>query len=156
MNVRRVLSILGLVLYVLAAAQLVPLLWCLFPFDPRAARGLLAGAVTSAALATGFRLRGAGQTGELYRRDGVLIVVGTWLFASLVGAIPYVASGAIPNPIDALFESVSGFTTTGASILTDVEVVPRGILFWRGFTQWLGGVGLVVIFVALLSELGPG
>ncbi|MBK7948390.1 MAG: TrkH family potassium uptake protein [Deltaproteobacteria bacterium] len=155
MNVRRVLWILGLVLYVLAAAQLVPLLWCLFPFDPRAARGFLVGAATSALLATAFRWRGTRQ-GELYRRDGVLIVVGTWLFASLIGAIPYVASGAIPNPIDALFESVSGFTTTGASILTDVEVVPRAVLFWRGFTQWLGGVGLVVIFVALLSELGPG
>lgn len=155
MNVRRVLSILGLVLYVLAAAQLVPLLWCLSPFDPRTAIGFLAGSGTSAVLALAFRSRPS-REGELYRRDGVLIVVGTWLLASLVSAIPYVVSGAIPSPVDALFESVSGFTTTGASILTDVEVVPRSILFWRGFTQWLGGVGLVVIFVALLSELGPG
>ena len=155
MNVRRVLSILGIVLYVLAAAQLVPLLWCLSPFDSRTAIGFLAGSGTSALLALAFRSRLTRES-ELYRRDGVLIVVGTWLLASLVSAIPYVVSGAIPNPIDALFESVSGFTTTGASILTDVEVVPRSILFWRGFTQWLGGVGLVVIFVALLSELGPG
>jgi trk system potassium uptake protein TrkH len=151
-NVRRVLSILGIVLYVLAAAQLVPLLWCLSPFDSRTAIGFLAGSGTSALLALAFRSRLTRES-ELYRRDGVLIVVGTWLLASLVSAIPYVVSGAIPNPIDALFESVSGFTTTGASILTDVEVVPRSILFWRGFTQWLGGVGLVVIFVALLSEL---
>jgi trk system potassium uptake protein TrkH len=154
-NVRRVLSILGIVLYVLAAAQLLPLLWCLSPFDGRAAVGFAVGAGTSGLLALLFRHRAAGSS-ELYRRDGVLIVVGTWLLASLVGAIPYVASGAIPNPVDALFESVSGFTTTGASIFTDVEVVPRSILFWRAFTQWLGGVGLVVIFVALLSELGPG
>lgn len=155
MNVRRVLSILGLVLYVLAAAQLVPLLFCLSPLDGRTAIGFLAGSATSAALALAFRSRSAGS-GELYRRDGVLIVVGAWLLASLVGAIPYLASGAIPSPVDALFESVSGFTTTGASILRDIEAVSRPILFWRGFTQWLGGVGLVVIFVALLSELGPG
>lgn len=155
MNVRRVLSILGLVLYVLAVAQLVPLLWCLVPFDGRSARAFLAGSAASALLATAFRLRGS-REGDLYRRDGVLIVVGSWMLASLLGAIPYVASGAIESPIRALFESVSGFTTTGASILTDVEVVPRAVLFWRSFTQWLGGVGLVVIFVALLSELGPG
>lgn len=155
MNLPRVLSILGIVLYILAGAQLVPLLWCLSPFDGRAAVGFLVGSVTSALLAFGFRSR-ASKQGDLYRRDGVLIVVGSWFLASLIGAIPYVASGAIPSPVDALFESVSGFTTTGASILTDVEILPRSVLFWRGFTQWLGGVGLVVIFVALLSELGPG
>lgn len=155
MNLRRVLSILGIVLYVLAAAQLVPLLGCLAPFDGRTALGFAIGAGISAGLAFLFR-RSPGEGAELYRRDGVLIVVGSWLIASLIGAIPYVASGAIPNPVDALFESVSGFTTTGASILTDVEILPRPILFWRGLTQWLGGVGLVVIFVALLSELGPG
>ncbi len=155
MNVRRVLSILGLVLYVLAAAQLVPLVFCLSPFDGRTAIGFLVGSGISAALALAFRSRAAG-TGELYRRDGVLIVVGTWLLASLIGAIPYLASGAIPSPVDALFESVSGFTTTGATILREIEALPRPILFWRSFTQWLGGVGLVVIFVALLSELGPG
>jgi trk system potassium uptake protein TrkH len=154
-NLRRVLSILGLVLYVLAAAQLVPLLWCLVPFHGRSTLAFLAGSATSALLAFAFRMRGS-REGDLYRRDGVLIVVGSWMLASLLGAVPYVASGAIPNPVAALFESVSGFTTTGASILTDVEVVPRAVLFWRGFTQWLGGVGLVVIFVALLSELGPG
>ena len=155
MNVRRVLWVLGLVLYVLAAAQIAPLLVSLHPFDPEAATAFLVGSATSASLAVLFRTRGS-REGELYRRDGVLIVVGSWLLASLVGALPYVLCGAIPNPIDALFESVSGFTTTGASILTDVEVVPRAVLFWRGLTQWLGGVGLVVIFVALLSELGPG
>ena len=155
MNLPRVLSILGIVLYILAAAQLVPLLWCLSPFDGRAAVGFLVGSGTSALLAFGFRSR-ASKLGDLYRRDGVLIVVGSWILASLIGAIPYVASGAIPSPVDALFESVSGFTTTGASILTDVEIIPRSVLFWRGLTQWLGGVGLVVLFVALLSELGPG
>jgi len=158
MNLRPVLRILGLVLYVLAVAELVPLVWCLVPLDLESARGLLMGAGSSALIGLAMRA-GAGpavEQAELYRREGVLVVVGSWLMASVVGAIPYVASGAIPGPMDALFESASGFTTTGASILVDIEAVARPILFWRSMTQWLGGIGIVVLFVALLSELGPG
>jgi len=154
-NFRRVTQMLGLVLFVLAAAQLAPLAWCLFPFDAEAATGLFAGSASCAF--TGVVLRAFGNAeGELYRREGVLVVVGAWLLASIGGAIPYVVSGAIPGPIDALFESASGFTTTGASILRDIEAVPHAILLWRSMTQWLGGIGIVVLFVALLSELGPG
>jgi trk system potassium uptake protein TrkH len=143
------------VLFVLAAAQLVPLVWCLFPLDGAAAGGLCAGALSSALLGCGFRWTGDDE-GELYRREGVLVVVGAWLLASLFGAVPYVVSGAIASPVDALFESASGFTTTGASILPDIEALSPAILFWRSMTQWLGGIGIVVLFVALLSELGPG
>jgi len=154
-NPRRVLSILGLVLYALAGAQLLPLALALLPLDPASARGF--GVGIGASLVTGFAFRRFGtEEGELYRRDGVLIVAGSWLLASVAGALPYVASGAIPHLTDALFESTSGFSTTGASILLDIEALPRAMLFWRSQTQWLGGVGLVVIFVALLSELGPG
>lgn len=155
MNFRRVLHLLGALLFVLAGAQLVPLAWCFSGEQHGAVLAFLTGAGLSALLGAGFRLLGHNE-GELYRREGVLIVVGAWFFASLTGAIPYVASGAIPNPIDALFESASGFTTTGASILVEIEAAGRGILFWRSFTQWLGGIGIVVLFVALLSELGPG
>ncbi len=158
MNLRPVMRILGLVLYVLAAAELVPLVWCIAPLDLDSARGLLVGAGSSAAVGLGLRTA-AGRPvegGELYRREGVLVVVGSWGLASIVGAIPYVASGAIPGVVDAFFESASGFTTTGASILTDIEAVSKPILFWRSMTQWLGGIGIVVLFVALLSELGPG
>jgi trk system potassium uptake protein TrkH len=155
MNLRRVLRILGLVLYALAGAQLVPLVWCFLPVDGVSIRGFLAGSGLSALLGLTFQLVGHNE-GELYRREGVLTVVGAWLLASLAGAVPYVASGAIASPVDAFFESVSGFTTTGASILLEIEALPRPILFWRSLTQWLGGIGIVVLFVALLSELGPG
>lgn len=155
MNYRRVARLLGGVLLTLAAAQTLPLLWCLAPLDPQSAWALLAGALTSAGLGALLRIAGH-DAGELYRREGVLVVVGAWLLASLVGAVPYVVSGAIPSPVDALFESASGFTTTGASILVDIEALSRPILFWRSMTQWLGGIGIVVLFVALLSELGPG
>ena len=155
MNLKRVIRILGLVLYCLAGAQVFPLLWCLSPFDSRGVLGLVAG-VGATALVGGL-LRSAGHDGgELYRREGVLVVVLSWLLASTFGAIPYLASGAIETPVDALFESASGFTTTGASILADIEALPPGILVWRSMTQWLGGIGIVVLFVALLSELGPG
>ncbi len=155
MNLRRVASILAVVLYALAAAQLVPLIYCIAPSDPTSALGFAWGA-GSCGLA-GLVLRQYGDdVGELYRREGVLVVVGAWVLASIGGAIPYYASGAIPGAIDALFESASGFTTTGASILVDIEANSRSILFWRSMTQWLGGIGIVVLFVALLSELGPG
>ena len=155
MNLKRVVRILGLVLYCLAAAHALPILWCLALFDFVGASGLLAGSAVAAVLG-GF-LRAVGDDdGDLYRREGVLIVILSWLLASAIGAIPYLVSGVIGSPIDALFESASGFTTTGASILLDIEALPDGILVWRSMTQWLGGIGIVVLFVALLSELGPG
>jgi trk system potassium uptake protein TrkH len=89
-------------------------------------------------------------------RDGYAIVALCWLLGSLLGALPFVISGSIPSYIDAFFETVSGFTTTGASILTDIEVLPMGQLFWRSFTHWLGGMGILVFAIALLPALGIG
>lgn len=154
MNLRRVVHILGLVLLVLAGAQLLPLVWC-FSAGWSAAPAFLGGAAVTAGAGMLCRWRGSAE-GELYRREGVLIVVGAWVLASITGAVPYLATGVIDSPIDALFESVSGFTTTGASILVDIDAVTRPVLFWRSFSQWLGGIGIVVLLVALLSELGPG
>jgi len=150
-----VLHILGVVLLILAAAQLIPILWCLEGSEPAALRAFLIGSTTTASLGLVLRFMGS-REGDLYRREGVLIVVGAWFLSSVTGAIPYFASGIVPNVIDALFESTSGFTTTGASILTDIEGSGRPLLFWRSLTQWLGGIGIIVLFVALLSELGPG
>ena len=78
----------------------------------------------------------------LYAREGFVIVALSWIFLSAFGAIPFVLSGSIPSYIDALFETVSGFTTTGASILAEVETLPRSILMWRSFTHWIGGMDL--------------
>ena len=78
----------------------------------------------------------------------------SWIVLSITGAIPFVLSGAIPHPIDAIFETVSGFTTTGASILTEVESLPRSILFWRSFSHWIGGMGVLVFLLSLLPLAG--
>lgn len=93
---------------------------------------------------------------EIKKRDGYIVVTFGWLFMSFFGSIPYLLSGAIPNLTDAFFETLSGFSTTGATILTDIEAVHKGILFWRSLTQWIGGMGIIVLTVAILPILGIG
>jgi len=93
---------------------------------------------------------------ELKKKDGYLIVTAGWIFMSVFGALPYIISGSIPDFSNAFFETISGYTTTGASILTDIEAVPNGILFWRSLTQWIGGMGIIVLALAILPFLGIG
>ena len=91
---------------------------------------------------------------EMYAKEGFLTVGLTWIVISALGALPFVISGAIPSFIDAFFETVSGFTTTGATILAEIESLPRGILFWRSFTHWIGGMGFLIFILALVPSLG--
>ena len=91
---------------------------------------------------------------KIYAKDGFVCVSSAWILMSVFGAFPFVFSGAIPNFIDAFFETVSGLTTTGATILTEIESLPRGVLFWRNFTQWLGGMGVLVFMLAILPLAG--
>ena len=92
----------------------------------------------------------------IYARHGLVIVAFSWILMSLFGAFPFYLSGEIPSFIDALFESVSGFTTTGSSILTDVEALSKSMLFWRSFTHWIGGMGVLVFIMAVLPLAGGG
>ncbi|CAN5396040.1 TrkH family potassium uptake protein [soil metagenome] len=93
---------------------------------------------------------------EIKKREGFLIVTLGWLFMSLFGTLPFILSGAIPDFSDALFETVSGYTTTGASILDDIEAQSHSILFWRSTTHWIGGMGIIVLTIAILPLLGIG
>lgn len=92
----------------------------------------------------------------LYAREGFVITALAWVLVSLVGAVPFVISKEIPNFVDALFESVSGFTTTGASILTDIEALSHSMLFWRSFSHWIGGMGILVFVLALIPNQEGG
>lgn len=92
----------------------------------------------------------------LGRREGYIIVSIGWILFSVFGSLPFVISGAIPSFTDAFFETISGFTTTGASILNDIESMPHGLLVWRSMTQWLGGMGIIVLSVAIMPLLGVG
>ena len=93
---------------------------------------------------------------EVGRREGYIIVTGSWLLFSLFGTLPFIISGSIPSFTDAFFETMSGFTTTGASILTNIEALPHGLLFWRSMTHWLGGMGIIVLSLAIISEIKIG
>lgn len=98
----------------------------------------------------------ASQDQNIRKREGYLIVALSWLFMTVFGAIPYLISDTIPFLPDAIFETVSGFTTTGATILTDIEAMPAGVLLWRSMTQWIGGLGIIVLTVAIFPLLGIG
>jgi len=120
-------------------------------------QAFLASSLISAAIGGGiwFLTRNAKRE-ELRKRDGYLIVALGWIIMSLSGSLPYILSNAIPFYTDAFFETASGYTTTGASILNNIEELPRGILFWRSLTQWIGGMGFIVLAVAILPLLGIG
>ena len=97
-----------------------------------------------------------GHKKEVKRKEGYIVVTFGWIVMSLSGMLPYLFSGAIPSITDAFFETISGYTTTGASILDDIESLPKGVLLWRSLTHWIGGMGIIVLAIAILPLLGIG
>ncbi len=154
MNYRLVLYILGLILRVEAVLMLPSTLVSLAAGDGAAGAIAASGVITFLAgqVLTLHKRNGA----KMQARDGFATVALCWIVLSLFGALPYVFSGVLPNYADAFFETVSGFTTTGATVFTFMEGQPRGILFWRAQTQWMGGVGVLVLALALIPKLGEG
>lgn len=155
MNVRLILKTLGYILLVLALCMVLPLLVSLY-FREGDWQDFAAVAAVAAAAGFGLSRIPTGQRSQMQGRDGYIAVALAWLALSFCGAVPYVLTGAIPRYVDALFETVSGLTTTGATILTEIEHLPRGVLFWRSETQWIGGMGVLVMFLALMPRLGGG
>ncbi len=136
------------------------MLLCL-PFSFYYGRGdsyalLLSSGITSAVGASLFLLTRKNVNNDLKKKEGYLIVTFGWLVMSFFGSLPYILSGTIPDITNAFFETLSGFSTTGASVLTDIESVDKGILFWRSLTQWIGGMGIIVLTVAILPLLRIG
>ena len=117
---------------------------------------LFTGLGTSLIGAVAFFLTQKGLVKDISKREGYLVVTLGWLIMSFFGSLPFIFYGSIPSFTDAFFETVSGFTTTGASILKDIEVVPHGLLFWRSMTHWIGGMGIIVLSIAILPLLGIG
>ena len=116
----------------------------------------LSGLITATFGGTIWYLTRNNESRELKKKDGYLVVIIGWLAMSTFGSLPYIISGSIPDFTNAFFETISGYTTTGATILTDIEAVDKGILFWRSLTQWIGGMGIIVLVVAILPILGIG
>lgn len=154
MNYRMIFSILGKVLCVEAAFMLPALVISLCCGERAAVFGFALTVLLLAALGVPLALLRVKRK-EIFARDGLVTVGLVWLTVSLFGALPFFFSRAIPSYIDALFETASGFTTTGATILTEIASLPRGILYWRSFTHWLGGMG-VLVFLLILSPFGQG
>ena len=152
MNYKMVLKVLGNVLLYELLLLIIPLAVALYYGDGDA-MGFLFTIILMVPLAMLLRKIKV-RDNEMYAKEGFLTVGLSWLVISAFGAIPFVISGAIPSYIDAFFEMVSGFTTTGASILTEIQSLPRGILFWRSFSHWIGGMGFLIFILALIPSLG--
>lgn len=156
MKRRVLLRVLALLLGIVALAMLPALAIALFDGDPVVVRSFALPILSALAAGTVAVFFGRKVQIRFSPGDGFLLVSLAWGFTSLFGAVPFMLSGVTANPADAVFESVSGFTTTGATIFADVELLPRAILFWRAMTHWMGGMGIVVLTVALLPLLGIG
>ena len=92
----------------------------------------------------------------IQRKEAFFLVTTSWIYISLIGSLPFIFSGSVPSFINSFFESVSGFTTTGSSILTDIEALPKSVLFWRSLTHWIGGIGIIVLFIIIMPSLNEG
>ncbi|MEX2089979.1 MAG: potassium transporter TrkG, partial [Bacteroidota bacterium] len=149
MRIRPVFSVLGFLIAIVGALMLTALPFSLYFGDSDVNAILVSSLIT---MVTGaliwFTFRRF--EGELRVREGFAVVTLGWASVALFGSLPFYLSDAIPVFTDAYFESISGLTTTGASILTDIESLPHGILYWRSFTHWIGGMGIILLSVAVL------
>lgn len=152
MNFKMILKSLGVVVSIEALCMLPSLIVSLI-YQQGDARSFLYSIIITIAVGVLLFLIRPKST-NFYARDGFAVVALSWILMSLFGSLPFLFSGAIPSPIDAFFETVSGFSTTGSTILQDIESLPKGILFWRSFTHWIGGMGVLVLTLAVLPTVG--
>jgi|TARA_R100000479_G_scaffold21607_1_gene8185 trk system potassium uptake protein TrkH len=155
LNLKIIFHLLGLLLAVNAGFMFLSALVSFFYKDGAVLDLFYAGLVTMAIGGTAFLVT-RNHRKEIQKREGYLIVTLGWISMSLAGTLPYLFTGAIPGFTNAFFETMSGYTTTGASILSDIESLPEGVLFWRSITHWIGGMGIIVLAIAILPLLGIG
>lgn len=155
-NIGVVVNILGTLTFINGMMMLMALPFAIIYGDKDIWAILQSAAITITAGVIMYGTTKKNLNAEIKKREGFLIVTLGWLTMSLFGTLPFMLSGAIPNFADAIFETVSGFTTTGASILDNIEAQPHSILFWRSTTQWIGGMGIIVLTIAILPLLGIG
>jgi len=154
-NWRSILRVLG-VLQIILSVFFFSTIMVSFLYQNNPIPLLSSGLLTLIAGIFFYSIGGKIKLGSIHKREGYLIVTLSWLIMTVFGMLPFIFSNEIPGIADAFFESVSGFTTTGASILTEIEALPEDILFWRSFIQWIGGMGVIVLTVAIMPLLGIG
>jgi trk system potassium uptake protein TrkH len=154
-NLRVIFNILGLLLLIEGVSMLLPVGVSLYYQEGDWSALAISAAIAIVLGALAWRLTQRGDK-TITKREGYIIVSIVWVMFSLFGSLPFVISGHIPSYTNAFFETISGFTTTGASVLNNVEALPHGLLFWRSMTQWLGGMGIIVLSLAILPIFGFG
>ena len=154
MNYKMIGKILSPLLLIEVAFMVPALALCLYDGSRAAARGFIIAMIATVAVAGILRLLTRNAPAGFYAREGLVLTGLTWIVMSILGCLPFCISGEIPSFIDALFEMVSGFTTTGSSILPEVESLSRGILYWRSFSHWVGGMGVLVFLMAIVPLSG--
>lgn len=154
MGLRRVASVVGLLQLLLALSMLVAGGVALLYGDGDA-RGIFVSALVTGVVGVSLH-KVTHLKGEITPREGFAIVTFAWLTSSVLGALPFLLTGVVESPVAAMFEAMSGLTTTGATVFADIESLPHGILFWRSLTHWLGGMGIIVLVIAVLPYLGVG
>lgn len=154
MSLRKIANVVGLLQVFVALAMLAPGIVALLYGEGDAAAFFIAAGVTAA---TGLGFYAVTRfDGDITAREGFAIVTMAWAATAAFGALPYLLSGVVGSPMAAFFEAMSGFTTTGATVFSDIEALPHGILLWRSLTHWLGGMGIIVLVIAVLPYLGVG
>ncbi|MBO4472187.1 MAG: TrkH family potassium uptake protein [Clostridia bacterium] len=156
MNWKAVLKILGKILIAEAAMLLLPIIVAAIEGENTYSGFLIPLLILFALGIPTYFIKANAEEKKIYAKEGFLIVAFAWILLAAIGAIPFVVTKAIPHYVDALFETISGFTTTGASVLSDVESLPKSILFWRSFTNWIGGMGVLVFVLAVLPRENSG
>ncbi len=154
MHIKLVVHVLGLLLIFLSTVMLLPIPFSLYYGDGVHIYFIISALITFLVGFAAFKLTRLDW--DVSAREGFAIVTLGWISFALFGCLPFILSGYIPSLTNAFFETMSGFTTTGATILVDIEGLPHGILFWRSLTQWLGGMGIIVLSIAILPFLGVG
>jgi trk system potassium uptake protein TrkH len=156
MNYKRIARLIGILLAVLAASMLTSIPWALHYEEPSTVWAFVYSAAITAAVGGAAWWFGHRDKGTIFRSEAVLVVGASWLLLGIFGGLPYLFDGVFDSPVDAYFEAISGFTTTGSTVMTDIAAHSMGLHWWRSLTQWLGGMGIIVLFVAIFPQLGVG
>ncbi|MCR5625097.1 MAG: TrkH family potassium uptake protein [Lachnospiraceae bacterium] len=152
MNFKMIKYVIGWLLIIVSILMIIPIICAIICGEDTIISFLIAGIIT-ASLGTLLRLKKP-ENMTMYSKEGLILVAIGWILISLFSSLPFIISGAIKSPVDAIFETVSGLTTTGSSILTEIESLPKSILLWRSFTHWIGGMGILVFVLAIVPLSG--
>jgi trk system potassium uptake protein TrkH len=155
-NLKSVIYIIGFLLIIEGILMLPGIAFSIYYGDRDTLAILISACITIVIGTAMWLFSRTDELRDIKKREGYIIVSFGWIIMSLFGTLPFIISGSIPGFIDAFFETASGFTTTGASVVANVEAIPHGILFWRSMTHWIGGMGIIVLSLAILPLLGIG